>query len=60
MLAASSSDGYITFASFEKDELGIPVDPETLPEKIKTIYSTYLSCDITKNVQTAATNGNIF
>jgi hypothetical protein len=59
MLAASSSDGYITFASFEKDELGIPVDSDTLPDKIKSIYSTYLSCDITKNVHTGATNGNI-
>jgi chromatin assembly factor 1 subunit B len=58
MLAASSSDGYITFAHFDKDELGVSIDIETLPEKVKSIYTTYLSCDITKNVQTVSANGN--
>ncbi len=57
MLAASSSDGYITFASFDKDELGVPIDPETLPEKIKTIYTTYMNCDIKNNIQSTSTNG---
>jgi hypothetical protein len=53
MLAASSSDGYITFISFDKDELGKPVDPGSLPEKLKDIYSIYTSCDINANVVSA-------
>jgi chromatin assembly factor 1 subunit B len=50
MLAASSSDGYITFISFEKDEIGVPSKEESLPEKERTIYSTYLKVDWNKNV----------
>jgi chromatin assembly factor 1 subunit B len=57
MLAASSSDGYVTFASFDKDELGKPIDSESLPEKIKVIYTNYLTCDIKNNVQTTTSTG---
>jgi hypothetical protein len=50
MLAASSSDGYITFVSFDKDELGKPASPDNLPEKLKDTYLTYINCDINANV----------
>lgn len=50
ILAASSSDGYITFVSFEKDELGKPEDPEKIQEKSRVSYSTYLGVDMNKNV----------
>ena len=56
MLAASSSDGYITFVTFEKDELGTSVELDSLPEKIKNIYKTYLNCDI-KNSINISNNG---
>jgi hypothetical protein len=59
VLAASSSDGYITFVKFEKDELGTPVLLDNLPDKIKDIYSTYTNCDISKNV-TSVGNSKIY
>ncbi len=59
MLAASSSDGYITFVIFEKDELGSPIDLDFLPEKVKNIYKTYINCDI-KNSMNNTNNGNYY
>lgn len=50
ILAASSSDGYITFCIFKKEELGIPADPEKLPENAKLSYTTYLQVDPIKNI----------
>jgi chromatin assembly factor 1 subunit B len=50
ILAASSSDGYITFCTFEKDELGRPADPNKLPEKCRESYMNYLNIDSSKNV----------
>lgn len=55
ILAASSSDGYITFCKFEKDELGKPSEINSLPEKIRESYENYLNCDYEKNV--LASNG---
>jgi chromatin assembly factor 1 subunit B len=57
ILAASSSDGYITFAIFDKDELGRPEEPEKLPEKARSLYQTYLNVDMNKNVM-QINNGN--
>lgn len=53
ILAISSSDGYISFCSFEKGELGIPLKPEEIvnDEKLKTAYEMYLNIDINKNIQ---------
>ena len=53
ILAISSSDGYISFCSFEKGELGIPLKPEEIvnDEKLKTAYDMYLNIDINKNIQ---------
>jgi chromatin assembly factor 1 subunit B len=56
ILAASSSDGYITFCVFEKDELGKPADSTTLPEKSKFAYENYINCDIKKNLITNQSN----
>ena len=53
MLAISSSDGYISFVSFEENELGIPFKPEEInwdDEKFKKQYELYFSVDIKKNV----------
>lgn len=52
ILAISSSDGYITFAIFEKEELGKPEMPDKLPDKAKIPYQTYLSVDGSKNILT--------
>ncbi len=52
LLAASSSDGYITFVVFEKNELGEPISPELVGnEAAKAQYMNYLSVDINSNIQ---------
>ena len=59
MLAISSSDGYISFVSFEENELGIPFKPEEInwdDEKFKKQYELYFSVDIKKNVMTNSQN----
>ena len=59
MLAISSSDGYISFVSFEKNELGIPFKPEEInwdDEKFKKQYQLYFDVDIKKNVMSNAQN----
>jgi len=58
-LAASSSDGYISFVVFEKNELGEKMLPENIGnETIRSLYQTYLKVDINKNIQKIH-NGNI-
>ncbi len=52
ILAASSSDGYITFCVFEKEELGRPADLNSIPEKSRHGYEAYINCDHRKNVLT--------
>ena len=59
MLAISSSDGYISFVSFEENELGIPFKPEEInwdDEKFKKQYELYFSVDIKKNVMSNSQN----
>ena len=59
MLAISSSDGYISFVSFEKNELGIPFKPEEInwdDEKFKKQYQLYFDVDIKKNVMNNTQN----
>ena len=59
MLAISSSDGYISFVSFEKNELGIPFKPEEInwdDEKFKKQYQLYFDVDIKKNVMSNTQN----
>ena len=59
MLAISSSDGYISFVSFEKNELGVPFKPEEInwdDEKFKKQYQLYFDVDIKKNVMSNAQN----
>ena len=59
MLAISSSDGYISFVSFEENELGIPFKPEEITwddEKFKKQYQLYFDVDIKKNVMSNAQN----
>jgi len=52
LLAASSSDGYITFVIFDKNELGEPISPELIEdEKTRTQFQNYLNIDINKNIQ---------
>lgn len=58
MLAASSSDGYITFISFDPEEIGKPIEVENLPEKARGSYELYLSVEMAKNI-VSITNGNI-
>jgi chromatin assembly factor 1 subunit B len=60
ILAASSSDGYITFCAFEKEELGRPADPNKLPEKSRDNYANYLSVDSSKNVVPIHNGKSIF
>jgi chromatin assembly factor 1 subunit B len=50
MLAACSSDGYITFVIFEKNELGIQAQSEELNEKLKAYTQQYASIDINKTI----------
>ena len=59
MLAISSSDGYISFVSFEENELGIPFKPEDITwedEKFKKQYQLYFDVDINKNVMNNTQN----
>jgi chromatin assembly factor 1 subunit B len=59
MLAISSSDGYISFVSFEKNELGVPFKPEEInwdDEKFKKQYQLYFDVDIKKNVMSNTQN----
>ena len=59
MLAISSSDGYISFVSFEENELGIPFKPEDITwddEKFKKQYQLYFDVDIKKNVMSNTQN----
>ena len=59
MLAISSSDGYISFVSFEENELGIPFKPEEInwdDEKFKKQYELYFSVDIKKNIMSNSQN----
>jgi hypothetical protein len=59
MLAISSSDGYISFVSFEENELGIPFKPEEInwdDEKFKKQYQLYFDVDINKNVMSSTQN----
>ena len=59
MLAISSSDGYISFVSFEENELGIPFKPEEInwdDEKFKKQYQLYFDVDINKNVMSNSQN----
>ena len=59
MLAISSSDGYISFVSFEENELGIPFKPEDITwedEKFKKQYQIYFDVDIKKNVMNNSQN----
>ena len=59
MLAISSSDGYISFVSFEENELGIPFKPEEITwddEKFKKQYQLYFDVDIKKNVMSNTQN----
>ena len=53
MLAISSSDGYISFVSFEENELGVSFKPEEITwdyEKFKKQYQLYFDVDIKKNI----------
>jgi len=50
ILAASSSDGYISFIHFEKEELGKYAEIEKLPEKLGQMFSQFLSIDVSKNI----------
>ena len=50
MLAACSSDGYITFIIFEKNELGNPISPEGLIENVRNYILQHNSIDITKSI----------
>lgn len=50
LLAASSADGYVSFFMFEKNELGIPEDPNNLPDDLKVYYENYLNIDVNKNI----------
>ncbi len=50
LLAVSSSDGYITFCHFDREELGKIAEIEKLPEKVGQTFMQYLSIDITKNI----------
>ena len=59
MLAISSSDGYISFVSFEEKELGVPFKPEDITwddEKFKKQYQLYFDVDIKKNVMSNTQN----
>ena len=59
MLAISSSDGYISFVSFEENELGVPFKPEDITwddEKFKKQYQLYFDVDIKKNVMSNTQN----
>ena len=59
MLAISSSDGYISFVSFEDNELGVPFKPEEITwddEKFKKQYQLYFDVDIKKNVMSNSQN----
>ena len=58
-LAISSSDGYISFVSFEENELGIPFKPDEITwddEKFKKQYKLYFDVDIKKNVMSNTQN----
>ena len=48
MLAACSSDGYITFIIFDKNELGIQVPLDGLIETVRNHIQQYNSIDINK------------
>ena len=52
VLAISSSDGYMSFCSFEDGELGLKLDPNEIDfdDDLKNYYSQYLNIDIKKNV----------
>ena len=53
MLAISFSDGYISFVSFEENELGVSFKPEEITwddEKFKKQYQLYFDVDIKKNI----------
>ena len=50
MLAACSSDGYITFIIFEKNEIGIQAQSEELNEKLRNYIQQYSSIDINKSI----------
>ena len=59
MLAISSSDGYISFVSFDENELGIPFMPKDIDwddEKFKKQYQLYFDVDIKKNVMSNTQN----
>ena len=51
-LAVASSDGYITFCSFDKGELGVQIQPSEIQndDKLKSAYEMYCNIDIAKNV----------
>ena len=52
ILAASSSDGYITFVVFEKDELGEILNPDQVSNELtKSLYQSYLNIDINSTIQ---------
>ena len=52
ILAISSSDGYMSFCTFENGELGVKLEPNDIvyDDKLKSLYEQYLNIDINKNV----------